>query len=125
MDNGGTGVRGTEPDDVGRDKTVRTHTKTICCLIVELSGLDQWDTQVQCAEVRDRKEFESEEGSETRKTKMQKTTGTDRKCAIFAEQDTEANSCILLSVLGMTDCAQEKKWLLQSSVIPSEKKRQK
>lgn len=31
--------------------------------------------------------LESEEGSEKRKTKMQKTMGTDRKCAIFAEQD--------------------------------------
>lgn len=85
MDNRGIGVKGTEPADVGLDKTVRTHTKTICCLILELSGLDQWDTQVQCAEVRDRKESESEEGSE--KSKMQKTMGTDRKCAIFAEQD--------------------------------------
>lgn len=36
-------------------------------------------------EVRDRKKFKSEEESE-RKTKMQKTMGTDRKCAIFAEQ---------------------------------------
>lgn len=34
---------------------------------------------MQCAEVRDRKESESEEGSEKRKTKMQKTMGTDRK----------------------------------------------
>lgn len=89
MDNRGTGVKGTEPADVGLDKAVRTHTKTICCLILELSGRDQWDTQVQRAEVRDRKESESEfeEGSEKRKTKMQKTMGTDRKCAIFAEQD--------------------------------------
>lgn len=127
MDNRRTGVEGTEPADAGLDKTVRTdtHRETICCLILELSGLDQWDTQVHCAEVRDRKE--SEEESEKRKTKMQKTGQSFQE--IFQEMRclhsrTKANSCILLSVLGMTDCAQEKKWLLQDSVFPSEKQRQ-
>lgn len=54
---------------------------------MELCGADPWDTQVHCAEVRDRKEPEYEVESEKRKTKMQKTMGTNRKCTIFAEQD--------------------------------------
>lgn len=43
---------------------------------------------------------------------------------LYLQSRTEAHSCILLSVLEMTDCAQEKKWLLQTSVFPSEKQRQ-
>lgn len=87
MDSKITGVEVTEPADTSLDKTVRTDTKTIWCVMLEWSALDQWESQMHCAEVTERKESEYEEESEKSKTEMQITMGTDRKCTTFTEQD--------------------------------------
>lgn len=97
MDKKITGVEVTQPADISLDKTVRTDTKTIWCVILEWSVLDQWDSQMHCAEVTDRKESEYEEKSERSTTEMHIMMGTDRKCAVFTEQDWGK---LLHSVLG-------------------------
>lgn len=84
----------TKPADINLDKTVRTDTKTIWCVILEQSVWDQWDSQMHCAEITDGKESEYEAESEKGKTEIQIMKGTDRKCTIFTDH------CGLLGLMG-------------------------
>lgn len=93
-DNRITGVEVTEPADVNLGKTIKMDTKTMWCVILEQSVRDQWDSQMHCTEITDRKESVDQEESENGKTEIQIIMGAGRKCTTFTDH------CRLLGLMG-------------------------
>lgn len=114
------GQRGnrTKPADSGLDKAeAHTHSAVeYWSCLVWISGI------LRCPEQR----LETEKSlrkSQRRGRQRCRKLWAQTENALYLQSRTGAKSCILISVLEMTSCAQEKKLLLQSSVFPSEKRR--